>query len=118
MNKKHLIRRTIPGWLAEELMGQDSGGEFQVLDRQWDGERRWVSEWHAVFTAKNLLGIGLSESETDTPSPMFWRLDYEQPLTEIQEGSGSSWEDDDEVLVYAVQPVPVTVIRYEPLEEE
>lgn len=64
-----------------------------IVDEVWD-QRRWVTVHRAVYEVEG----------------RFYEVIYESPSTEMQEGSES-----DEVLVYEVEPIEVTVTKYKRL---
>lgn len=74
-----------PYEVEDELEG------IETVSDEFQNSGRWVEHWTAVFKRGNELVA----------------LDYELPSTEMQEGSEGPSE------VYEVEPVKVTVIKYE-----
>lgn len=91
----------IKGYQANELALGETPEGFKVLERKYDGERRWVTEWHVIFTVAGDLGI--------------YVLDYEEPKSENQERD--KWTADHHLTVQRVEPVLVHKIEYVRVED-
>lgn len=91
----------IKGHQANELALGETPEGFKVLERKYDGERRWVTEWHVIFTVAGDLGI--------------YVLDYEEPKSENQERD--KWFSDFDLPVQRVKAVEVHKIEYVRVED-
>lgn len=83
-----------------EEMGLPDDKDHTVYTEQID-ERRWYSIHELVFRV-----------EDDGP---LWRVNYYEPLTELQEHD--TWNDADHVEAVQVEPYEVAVTRYRPVKD-
>ena len=78
----------------ENLLDGDPVDGLKVVDNVYRGQGRWMSRHQLVFT---------DQRYHDT----YWSVDYELPMTELQEGSVGPFE---------YQPNPVTPREVRPQE--
>ena len=87
----------IKGDVANQMKYDEPDG-FTEMEREQIGSRRWVEDWYVVFRPEG--------------SDIYFELQYELPLTEIQEGSEHTWDDDEDVALQQVYPRVISTVKY------
>ncbi|MBD3004795.1 hypothetical protein [Streptomyces sp. 5-10] len=84
-------------WLNDNRISPGRGNKFVV---HWEHveDRRWHSVWDVIFRHEG----------------QFWKVSYQEPSTETQEGH-DPWGEEDEVEAVQVEPVMAPAILWSPV---